>query len=160
MEYVFVKGKTKWFRNNVLNKFDKYSHQLYIEGEDLAKVQELKERGLKNDIKKDEDGWFVSFSRPPSILVRGKVVGLLPPEVFQADGKTPMRDQNIGNGSDVTTKLEVYSHRTPGGGKAVAARWLSSRIDNLISYQNERDQFEQEERASRGLPEQPPQPLF
>ena len=157
--FVFVKGKTKWFRSHLPDPWNKYKHVLYPDQESLELLRDLQAQGMKNPIKKDEDGWYVTLSRPASKEIRGKVVGFTPPEVLMADGVTPLRDTMVGNGSDVTTKLEVYKHKTPGGGEAVAARWLSSRIDNLIPFDGKKDFDEGEQRAVKGLDTEPA-PLF
>lgn len=159
-EYIFVKGKTKWFRAAQPDpKYEKWSHVLWLDNESLEKIRELQARGLKNLLKKDEDGYYISLGRPTNRKINGRITGLAPPEVIMADGVTPLRNVNVGNGSDVTTKLEVYEHKTPGGGKAVAARWLSSRIDNLVEFDGKHDFTEGEAAAVKGLAEQPA-PLF
>ena len=82
-----------------------------------------------------------------------------PPEIVNADG-SPLEGVAIGNGSDATMKLEVYSHGTPGGGRAKAARWAALRIDNLIPFNRDTDYPDQDRKAvSEGLREQPA-PLF
>ena len=104
---------------------------LYPESEALEKIRELQAKGLKNVLKKDEEGWFIKFRRPQSKEIRGRIVPFTPPEIVMEDGKTPLQGA-IGNGSDVTVKLEVYPHSTPGGGKAVAARLYGVMIHNLV----------------------------
>ena len=158
-EYIYVQGKVKWFRHEKADlEFRKWSHDMYLNPESLEKIKALKERGLKNVIKKDDDGYYTRFSRPTDKLIRGKVIGFAPPDIFMSDGVTPMRNVNVGNGSDVTTKLEIYEHRTPSGGKSVAARWVSSRIDNLVPFDGRKGDFTDEEAlAAEGLDEQPAQ---
>ena len=56
-----------------------------------------------------------------------------PPEVLGPDGKTPITDL-VGNGSKVTVKLETYTHNTPGGGKAIAARLAAVKVEELVKY--------------------------
>lgn len=159
-DYMYVKGKTKWFRHVTPNEWEKWSHVLYMDQESLEKIRELQGKGLKNLIKKDEDGWYTTFSRPSKLKTkRGIEVALTPPEVIDSDGRPLQPGIMVGNGSDVTTKLECYQHSTPGGGKAVAARWMSSRIDNLIPYEKDRDRSIEEERKLRGL-EDVPRPMF
>lgn len=156
-EFIYLKGKASWVKDKP-NEWGKYSFQLHPDNESLEKIRELQSEGIKNVLKKDEDGYYCNFSRPVSIVAKGKVIGLAPPEIWDADGRTPFKE-SVGNGSDVTVKLEVYSHGTPGGGKAKAARWASMRIDNLVPYVKERDMTIGTEQLSRGLEEQP-KPLF
>lgn len=164
-EYIYLQGKAKWFRPLQLNQFGKWSHVLYPNNESLEKIRELQSEGVKNQLKKDEDGYYVSLSRPSEIEIYSpsgkKKVGLTPPTVIDADGR-PFLD-SVGNGSDVTTKMQVYSHRTPGApgsttpGKAKAMRWESTRIDNLIVFKRETDFNEEEELKLKGVEEQPKQ---
>jgi hypothetical protein len=65
-----------------------------------------------------------------------------------ADGSPLPSGASIGNGSDVTVLLEVYTHGTPGGGSAVAARLEGVRVDNLIPFEPGRDYETDEEREA------------
>jgi hypothetical protein len=145
-EIIYVKGKAKWARTMIPDEWDKWKITVYPGPTDLEKVRDLQARGLKNVLKKDDEGYHVSFSRPQHKSIKGRLVSFTPPEVLMADGRTPL-GQMIGNGSDVTVKLEVYPHGTPGGGKAVAARLESIRVDNLVPY------IEDEESAARRNPQ-------
>lgn len=150
-EFINVQGKVKWFRHNIPDTNGAWTHIMYLDAPSLEKMRELQSEGMKNLIRKDEDGWWIRFKRPTEIRLRtGRTIGFAPPEVMLADG-TPAREINVGNGSDVTTRLEVYSHKTPTGGTARAARWLSSRIDNLIPFNGNEDRNEFEKRAVSGL---------
>lgn len=155
-ENIYIQGKVSWFKAKTTNKWNKYSVQIHPKPADLEKIRDLQGEGLKNVIKKDEDGYFVNFTRPVSKEFRsGKIVTYTPPEVFDKDGKP--YDGNVGNGSDATLKIEVYQHETPGGGKAKAARWVSARIDNLVPYEPDRDLTSDQKEAASGLREQPEQ---
>jgi hypothetical protein len=160
-EYIFVKGKTKWFKHLTPDPlYLKWSHVLYPDNESLEVLRDLQSQGMKNLIKKDEDGWFISLSRPAEKKTKdGTRYGMSPPEVLDKDGNPLRIGTAVGNGSDVTTKLEVYSHKTPGGGKAKAARWLSTRVDNLVPFEKSRDFGDDQKKAIKGLEEQP-EPLF
>jgi hypothetical protein len=161
-EFVYVQGKGKWIRTKGINEWGKWTATIYPIPADLEKIKKLQEQGLKNHLKKDEDGYFMSFSRPFEKEFRDKngttrKVGFTAVEVV--DDKGLPFDGLIGNGSDVTLKLEVYQHGTPGGGKAKAARLLGIRIDNLVPFS--RDDFNDTElRATDGLDKVPAQPLF
>lgn len=158
-EDVFVSGKISWVKHITPNKWDKWSVTLHPNAESLEKIRDLQSEGIKNVIKKDDDGYFVQFSRPTTIELRkGTVTGVTPPVVTNADG-TPMEGVAIGNGSDGTVKLEVYSHPTPSGGRAKAARWAALRIDNLIPFNTETDYSAGARELASGLKEQP-EPMF
>ena len=158
-EDVYVKGKISWVRHITPNKWDKWSVTLHPDAESLEKIRDLQSEGIKNVIKKDDDGYYVAFSRPTTIELRkGQVTGVTPPVVTHVDG-TPMEGVAIGNGSDGIVKLEVYTHPTPNGGRAKAARWAALRIDNLIPFNTETQYTEGEKELVSGLKEQP-EPMF
>src|SRR3990167_7095580 len=163
VEWVYFQGKAKWAR--LINpdlKFNCWSMVLYPTPESYAQILELKETknnvaGILNVIKKDEDGYNITLKRPVNKPMRGKVVAFSPPEVLEADGKTPLRNALIGNGSDVTCKCEYYKYNTPIGGKGTAIRLLSVRVDTLIPYEMKKDFTEDQLKAVEGLSEHPPQ---
>jgi hypothetical protein len=164
-KYVFIQGKAKWFKAQTPNKFGNWSHDIYLNDASLKQIQELKEtkgetEGIKNILKKDDDGYFMTFNRPQQKMVRGKVVGFAAPEVLDKENKR-MYDVLVGNGSDITSKLEYYTYNKPAGaGKGSAVRWASTRVDNLIPFETQRDFTEEQQAAVRGLEQQPPQPEF
>lgn len=158
---VFIKGKCKWARLDKLNKYGKWSIVVYPISEDIEKLRELQAEGVKNVMKKDDDGYYMTFTRPPNITVRGIVKGMTPPQVMEADGKTPLRNL-IGNGSDVTVKLQAYKHNVPTaapGTKATAIRLEAVRVDNLVPFEMNRDFQEDEQEQVSGVKDQPA-PLF
>jgi len=168
IEEIYVKGKSKWMNHNRLDKYGRWSHVLYPDTESLEKIRELQAEGVKNQIKKDEDGYFIRFTRPPEMDkflpgIGKKKVALEPPKVVDKDNH-PIENL-VGNGSDVTTKLEVYEHGTPpppGGtkpGKAKAIRWMATRVDNLVPYSPNRDMTKSESEMVKGLSDQP-EPIF
>lgn len=159
-ENIFIQGKVSWFRPKVPNKWNKWSVQIHPDDKSLELIRELQAKGVKNQLKKDDDGYFLAISRPVTKeTAAGRILSFKPVEVFDADGKP--YDGNVGNGSDATLKVEVYEHGTPGGGKAKAMRWVSARIDNLIPFETERDLNEFEKEAASGLSDQPiPKELF
>lgn len=131
-------GKIKYIHAVNFSKFDKWSVTFYPDQKSLERIRDLQSEGVKNVIKKDDDGYFVSFHREPTKLMRGKVVAFAAPKVIDKEGKI-FDGSKIGNGSDATIRLEIYKHGTPSGGKATAVRWDSIRIDNLIPWERDRD---------------------
>lgn len=155
-EYVYIQGKVSWFRPKVPNKWNKWSVQIHPDAKGLELIRDLQAQGIKNQLKKDDDGYYSTFSRPVTKeTAGGRILSFTPVEVFDKDGN-PF-DGNVGNGSDVTLKLEVYNHNVPGGGTAKAIRWQSARIDNLIPFNPESDLNSFEKEAGEGLKEQPEQ---
>lgn len=155
-EIHYIQGKAAWFRAKVPNKWNKWSTQLHPNPAGLELIRDLQAQGLKNQLKKDDDGYFLNVSRPVTKETStGKILSFEPVKVFDKDG-APF-DGNIGNGSDVTIKVEVYEHSTPGGGKAKAMRWVSARIDNLVPFNADTDLNDFEKKDQEGLKDQPEQ---
>jgi len=137
---------------------------LYPDTKSLEAIRELQTQGVKNQLKKDDDGYHMTFSRPFEKEIKDKngttrKIGFTPVQVL--DNQNLPFDGLIGNGSDVTVKLEVYTHGTPGGGKAKAARLYAIKVDNLVPYTSD-DMPAEEAHQVKGLADQPPQqaPLF
>lgn len=134
MAFMELKGMFKWA--NLLNAragFDKtkppnWDITLYPEREALDKIRDLQAEGLKNVVKKDDEGYFIRFSRPIQREIKGKIVEMTPPIV---SGTTDV--ENIGNGSKGTVTLDVYPHGTPGGGKAKAARLHAVNVEEFVA---------------------------
>lgn len=159
-EDVYLQGKVSWVKYITPDPlYNKWSVTLHPDAPSLEKIRDLQAEGVKNVVKKDEDGYYVSFSRPTERKIKGKIIGMTAPVVLNSEG-VPLDGVAIGNGSDGTVKLEVYSHATPGGGKAKAARWASLKIDNLIPFNKDTDFPDpaQKEQAE-GLGQQP-QPIW
>lgn len=159
-DYVYIKGKVSWVKYVTPDPtYNKWSITIHPDAESVELIRELQTQGVKNQWKKDEDGYYIAFSRPADRKINGKVLGMKPPVVLNAEG-VPMDGVAIGNGSDATVKLEIYQHPTPSGGKAKAARWESVRIDNLIPFNKDTDYPDpaMKEQAD-GLDEQPKPPF-
>lgn len=131
-----VSGKATWARLATPEEWEGKSYwkiTLHPDPESLEKIRDLQAEGLKNQLKKDDDGYYCTFRRPTVRKTKAGEASFGPPIVKDKEGKY-FRDALIGDGSDVTLTLEVYAHGTPGGGKAKAARLAEVKIDNLIEY--------------------------
>lgn len=128
-EIVYLKGKTKWCRMHVPDQWGNYKTALYLTPESLEKFKSMK---VKNHLHKDDDGYYIYCKRPQNKLINGKVVGLAPPIVKNSEG-IEMHDAIIGDGSDVTVKLEHYTYKF-GGEEGSAIKLHTVRIDNLVPY--------------------------
>lgn len=154
--FEFVSGKLSWVR--VVKPdltYNCWTVTLHPDATSLEKIREWQGEGLKNQIKKDEDGWYVKFRCNVSRERKdGTIWTFEPPKVVDKDGR-PFDGTTIGNGSDGTVKLEVYEHGTPGGGRAIAARLVGVKVDNLVPFNPESDYTEQEAEATKDLRSQP-----
>lgn len=151
-EYAFVKGKVSWVRYITPDeKYNKWSVTIHPDEEGMKTIQTLQmDKGIKNQFKKDEDGYYMQFSRPTDRKIKGKLIGMTPPVVLNED-KQPIEGVAVGNGSDAIVKLEIYSYPTPTGGRGHAARWDSMQLLNLIPYNKNSDFPEDKDK---------PQPMF
>lgn len=133
-ESVVVSGKSRWAFTRKFDQFDEWSIVLYPNPESLDTINGLIKDGIKNQLKKDDDGYYIKFKRQPEKKKKdGTVFRLDPPEILLADG-TPFNDI-IGDGSDVTIRLEVYGGKAPfGGGNYLAARLGGVKVQNLVPY--------------------------
>lgn len=165
--YYYFKGKAKWANRLFLpdQQYKCWSVQVYPDQETYSKILELKSgkdgvQGILNVIKKDEDGYNIQLKRPTEKMFKGKLQGFVPPLVVNADN-SPFNPQGpqIGNGSDVTCKIEYYEYKRPTGGKGSAIRLESVRVDNLIPFNKDKDFPDVEAKAVSGLKDQPA-PLF
>lgn len=164
---IYLQGKAKWAK--LVTPDTKYGSQwsvvLYPNPESYQTILDLKEKkdgldGIMNTIKHDEDGFNIQLKRQTSKTIRGKVVGFAPPEVLESDGTTVLRNALVGNGSDITCKIQYYTYPKPAGGRGSAIRLESVRVDNLVPFEMSKDFDQEQQRQVKGLPEQPPQPLF
>lgn len=157
-DYIWLQGKAKWAKLSAPDKYGNWSIQVYPTPKSLEEFRALKEkRNLLNQEKRDDDGSYFIFRRPTQKMMRGKVVGFAPPEVLKADGESPLRESIIGNGSDVTVKVEVYGYTPPGASKqSYATRLNSVRVDNLVPFSNTSFDPDQQQLVA-GMSDQPPQ---
>lgn len=132
-KYWFFTGKCKWAKvDQPDRKYGSYQINLYP---DKASLVKFKETGLRLEIKKDDDGEFVRFRRDPEKLLEGmdeKPVKL----IFDTEtGKYKPFDQNIGNGSLVEVKVQVYD-----SAKGKGHRLEAVAVHELVPYEGDADQ--------------------
>lgn len=158
-EYIYLQGKGNWIRLVKPNQWDKWSVQLHPTAEGIEKIRDLQAEGLKNVIKKDDDGYFINLNRPTykDYAKTGKRQLFTAPEVVDKNG-VPMDGSTVGNGSDLTVKMEVYRFTVPGtSSKSVAMRMEAVKVDNLVPFEPDRDFTDEEKEKIAGLSEQPEQ---
>src|SRR5882672_5174836 len=117
-----LKGKISWHNLVHPDEEQKWKCTLYPDAESLAKINGLKEEGLLNSLRKDEQGYNMTFTRYRQKTIKGKIILFEAPAVLDKDGK-PTEGMGIGHGSDVAIKLQIYKYNKPGGSiKGTAAR--------------------------------------
>ena len=139
LDYYF-KGKGSFF-NNLLKGDTEYKNwniKCNMIPESAELFRSLQQRqgevdGILNELKEHEDGPYHNFKRPFFKDFGKGEVPMLPPEVVDKDGNPWDRNIGIGNGSDITVKVECYpftNRRTRKRGRAI--RLAAVRIDNLV----------------------------
>lgn len=159
--YEYLSGKLKW-ANKLIQPdlaYKKWSVVLYPDQASYNKIMLLKEPpAILNEIKKDEEGYYITLSRPTSRTYQGVERAFVPPLVTNADGTACTVP--IGNGSDGTCKIEVYNYKQKVTGKlGRAIRLEAVRVDNLIPYTPNKDRTPEQQKLAQGLDEQPA-PIF
>lgn len=149
---LYLSGKGKYVRMQTIDKFGKWSFQLYLDKPSLSEWKTLKDTyGILNSSKIDEEGEFVRLSRPQKKIFRGVETIMTPPEVLNNEGQ-PITDW-IGNGSDLTAKVLLYSFTKQfGGGQGHAIRLEGIKVHNLVPYSSP-DKTPEEAKRSEGLEE-------
>ena len=165
-----IRGKVKWAKTARPNKFNKWSVDIYPDNAGLAKIAKLKEEpAIRNFLKRDDDGEYMTFSRDTQKLIRGKMVMFDPPYILQRNpddptGKPiPLIDKLVGNGSDCDVEIEVYNwagDTTRGINPGRGARFKGITVWNLIPFETERDFTDFEIKHVSGLINQPPMPQW
>lgn len=133
-EILQFKGKFTWCQLVNLNKYGKWSLNLYPDHEALEKIRELQAEGVKNVIKKDDDGYYLQISRPAQIeFVKGQAQSVTPPVVRDKDKNALPNNVEIGDGSDGLVAVEVYSYKLPNTEKrSKAMRLYGIEVHNLV----------------------------
>lgn len=130
-----LSGKGKYIRMVNLDKYGKWSLLLYLDKPSLDTWAELKAAGILNTLKMDADGQYVRLSCPPNKEFRGVKTPLPPPIVIDKDGNS-LQNILIGNGSDITASLVMYTfNKQFGGGQGAAIRLKGIKVNNLVPYQ-------------------------
>jgi hypothetical protein len=160
-ELIDLQGKINWARLYQPNKFDKWSIQFYPDAPSLEKLRELQGEGMKNVLKKDDNGWNVQLSRPTAVeLRRGQKTSVTPPKVIDAERK-PLEGVAIGNGTDATVTVERYTHPVPNTDKrSVAVRLYGVRVDNLVPFNADADYNDPAQAENAERMKDVPQPVW
>lgn len=163
-EFHYFKGKCKWARVHTPDvEYNTWSIQLYLTPESWEDFNKLKEPkgetdGIMNEVHKDEDGEYIRLRRPMTRVWQGRETLLTPPIVLDKDNQ--VTKEEIGNGSDVTVKVECYTYRKRmGKGFGRAIRLEAVKVDVLVPRVNLDQLDDREKKQVSGLPEQPA-PVF
>lgn len=160
-DYHYFQGKAMWARVVAPDlEYGNWSVKVYLTQDSYAKFMKLKEQdgdveGIMNDVKQEEDGPAVTFKRPMKKVFKGVDTMLTPPVVLDKNNQ-PFAGE-IGNGSDITVKVQRYTFKKPfGKGRGSAIRMEAVKVENLVPYT--RDQMPQAfQNQAKGMEEVPPQ---
>jgi len=134
--YEYFQGKANWVKANLPDaKFGKWTLDLYPDEASLKKFRDLQDEGLLTRLRKDQENqYFFKLSRPHKKVIKGEEVIFPAPRLLDKEGRLLPQDTQIGNGSDVAAKVQVYYYPKPTGGQGIAIRWDELKIDNLVPY--------------------------
>lgn len=124
-QYFYLSGKAKWaklFKPD--EKYNNFQINLYLDKPSLELFDKL---GLQLTKRKDDEGTYVTFRRPPNKLIKGELVNFGPPKVMDKDNNPS--DKLVGNGSEVTIKIGVYDTIKGKGHRLEAVR-----VENLVEF--------------------------
>lgn len=128
MANIYLSGIAKWAKlQKPDEKFDFYGLDLYL---DDASIEKFDKSGLQLTKKTNEDGIFITLKRKPAALIKGELVKFGAPQVLTADNAAFAGI--VGNGSEVTCKVNVYDTAKGKGHRLEAVR-----VDNLIAVGGE-----------------------
>lgn len=140
-------GKCRWAKLFSPSQYNKWSLELNLDPDSVTKVLELKRRGIRNVLKKDDEGYWITLSRNVTYKYLNQDKPNTPPVVLDKEGQPWNKDKGIGNGSDVAVKVIVKEYKVPGtiDGKGIAVRLDSVKVLNLVPFDMNKD-FEDDER--------------
>lgn len=130
-KYIFLTGIAKWAKvHKPDQKYNFYGLDLYL---DKDSMKAFKESGLSLEIREGDDGSYIRPRRDPEKLFEGmsEKPKVLIRDGSDEDGKpvyVPFAD-NIGNGSFVTCKIEVFETK-----RGMGHRLEAVAVENLVAY--------------------------
>jgi hypothetical protein len=142
-----LKGKSGWTHVLQPGKFGKWTISVNLDSDSLTKVLAWKKEGIKNELTKDDDGYWVTISRPTYYEDKNKNrIPLAPPLVVNSNNE-PFDGTRIGRGSDVEVKVELRDFTAPITKiKAKSMRLVGVKIHNLAAFEGAVDAAPWEER--------------
>ncbi len=127
---VFLSGKTNYAHFHQPDKFGFWSVNLYLDDASKVEWAKLKQEGILNRLRKDDQGEYVTLRCPVEKKMRGVMTKMQPISIIKDD--IPYLGM-IGNGSDVTCNVMVYNYRKPQTQEhGTAIRLVAVRIHNLV----------------------------
>ena len=127
---IYLSGMCKWAKvHTPQNKYEstdkEWSINLYL---DEVSKKAFDMSGLQLKKKEDEEGTFITLRRDVTKVINGDTLTFMKPAVLDGEGQ-PVTDM-IGNGSEVTCKVDVFNTA-----KGMGHRLQAVRIDELEPYE-------------------------
>lgn len=165
VDFYYFKGKASWAKVHTPDTaFEpQWNIRVHLDPDSLSLFKKLKEKdgeveGIMNDIKMDDDGEYVVFRRYVTRKWKGIETQLTPPIVVDKNNRPTT--ENIGNGSDVTVKVQCYTFAARFNRKlGRAIRLESVRVDHLVPFERS-DLTENEEKQVAGMDAIPITPIY
>ena len=125
MSVMYMQGKSYWARvHKPDEKYNRYTLDFYP---DEASWKAYKSSGLQLKERESEHGTYVKLVVPAARMTKKGDVIKATVEVLDEDNQPTT--ENIGNGSEVTVKIEVFDTE-----KGPGHRLLAVRADKLVEY--------------------------
>lgn len=153
-ETKFLSGKARYCHIHAPDRFGFWSVNVYLD--DASKViwEELKGKGILNKTRRDEDGVFVTLRCPVEKKIRNVMTKMQPVTVVK-DG-VPYIGM-IGDGSDITCMITVYTYRKPiTQEQGTAIRLSAIKVTNLVEATIKAFPKEGQEKAEALIGQQDP----
>lgn len=103
----YFRGIAEWAKVHKPDpKFDVYTLDLYL---DKLSMSLFKDSKLQLQVREGERGSFIKLRRPNTKIIKKELINNGPPKVLiSRDGNYVPFEDNIGNGSEVVTRVRVY----------------------------------------------------
>jgi hypothetical protein len=149
--FEFFKGKCKFARLQQPDDQYGWGMKFYPDQDSLDRFKSWQAKGIKNELKRDDDGDFFYLRRPyRKERKNGPDIYFTKPVILNKEN-LPI-DTMIGDGSDLIAKAEIYEYKFQNKpGKAM--RLAGVKIENLVPY-NIPSMSDGEQRLTKDLTEQ------
>lgn len=128
MSVMYLQGKSYWARvHKPDEKFNRFTLDFYP---NEASWKAYKSSGLQLKERESEHGTYIKLGVPAARMTKKGDVIKATVAVLDSDDK-PMT-KNIGNGSDVTVKIDIFDTE-----KGPGHRLLAVRADKLVEYEDQ-----------------------
>lgn len=129
---VSLHGTARYAKLSSPDQFGKFSCSIYPDQESMVKVHKLISEGVKNRLNKDDEGYRITFSRPPSIKTKTRGDIDIGPVWVKDENARDIDTSYVDDGAEITMLLETYGGPSGSGrGLYKAARLVGITVHNV-----------------------------